>query len=158
MTTTMTATGSKLFIRRGENVAVIRPNGEMTPHMVKSDVEVTNHDLYTRECSLYMAGIELGAVTRDGFTMIFDLNQIETVAPPAPAARTCRRCGGSGHYSYCPQYGTTCFGCWGSGVVAPAAPVRNAAPPAPAAPALTYDVPTAVERPVAPRRRAVKIV
>lgn len=29
---------------------------------------------------------------------------------------TCGRCGGSGHYSYCPSHGTTCFGCGGSGV------------------------------------------
>lgn len=28
----------------------------------------------------------------------------------------CYRCGGSGHYSYTPSYGTTCFGCSGSGV------------------------------------------
>lgn len=28
---------------------------------------------------------------------------------------TCGRCGGSGHYSYCQSYGTTCFGCAGSG-------------------------------------------
>jgi len=27
----------------------------------------------------------------------------------------CGRCGGSGHYSYCQRYGTTCFGCSGSG-------------------------------------------
>jgi hypothetical protein len=27
----------------------------------------------------------------------------------------CSRCGGSGHYSYCQMYGTTCFGCSGSG-------------------------------------------
>jgi hypothetical protein len=27
----------------------------------------------------------------------------------------CGRCGGSGHYSYCSMYGTTCFGCRGSG-------------------------------------------
>lgn len=25
----------------------------------------------------------------------------------------CSRCGGSGHYSYCPSYGTTCFRCKG---------------------------------------------
>lgn len=29
--------------------------------------------------------------------------------------RTCTRCGGSGHYSYCQMHGTTCFGCSGSG-------------------------------------------
>lgn len=28
---------------------------------------------------------------------------------------TCGRCGGSGSYSYCQQYGTTCFGCSGYG-------------------------------------------
>lgn len=28
---------------------------------------------------------------------------------------TCSRCCGSGHYSYCPDYGTTCFKCSGSG-------------------------------------------
>lgn len=27
----------------------------------------------------------------------------------------CTRCGGSGHYSYCPMYGTTCFKCHGVG-------------------------------------------
>jgi hypothetical protein len=29
--------------------------------------------------------------------------------------KTCTRCGGSGHYSYCQMHGTTCFGCAGSG-------------------------------------------
>lgn len=29
---------------------------------------------------------------------------------------TCGRCGGSGSYSYCQRYGSTCFGCAGSGV------------------------------------------
>lgn len=29
--------------------------------------------------------------------------------------RACCRCGGSGNYSYCPGYGTTCFRCKGSG-------------------------------------------
>lgn len=29
---------------------------------------------------------------------------------------SCGRCGGSGHYSYCQMYGTTCFGCSGSGL------------------------------------------
>jgi hypothetical protein len=29
--------------------------------------------------------------------------------------RPCTRCGGSGNYSYCQMYGTTCFGCGGSG-------------------------------------------
>jgi hypothetical protein len=28
---------------------------------------------------------------------------------------TCNRCNGSGHYSYCQMYGTTCFGCGGRG-------------------------------------------
>lgn len=27
----------------------------------------------------------------------------------------CSRCGGSGQYSFCPQYGTTCFKCQGTG-------------------------------------------
>jgi len=31
---------------------------------------------------------------------------------------TCGRCGGSGHYSFCQQHGTTCFGCNGRGLVA----------------------------------------
>ena len=31
--------------------------------------------------------------------------------------KTCGRCGGSGHYSYCQMYGTTCFGCSGKGKV-----------------------------------------
>jgi len=30
---------------------------------------------------------------------------------------TCSRCGGSGHYSYCQRYGTTCFKCAGAGRV-----------------------------------------
>lgn len=30
---------------------------------------------------------------------------------------TCNRCGGSGHYSYCEMYGTTCFSCQGKGKV-----------------------------------------
>lgn len=29
----------------------------------------------------------------------------------------CSRCGGSGHYSYCPGYGSTCFKCHGVGTV-----------------------------------------
>lgn len=29
--------------------------------------------------------------------------------------KSCSRCGGSGHYSYCTMYGTTCFKCGGSG-------------------------------------------
>lgn len=28
---------------------------------------------------------------------------------------TCTRCGGSGHYSYCERYGTTCLKCAGKG-------------------------------------------
>ncbi len=32
--------------------------------------------------------------------------------------KTCGRCGGGGSYSYCQTYGTTCFGCSGSGRVA----------------------------------------
>lgn len=28
---------------------------------------------------------------------------------------TCKRCGGSGSYSYCQKHGTTCFGCNGTG-------------------------------------------
>lgn len=31
--------------------------------------------------------------------------------------KTCGRCGGSGRYSYCAMYGTTCFQCAGSGKV-----------------------------------------
>ena len=30
---------------------------------------------------------------------------------------TCNRCGGTGHYSYCTMYGSTCFGCSGNRVV-----------------------------------------
>src|SRR5437762_14173208 len=30
---------------------------------------------------------------------------------------TCGRCGGTGHYSYCERYGTTCFKCAGQKVV-----------------------------------------
>lgn len=38
--------------------------------------------------------------------------------------KTCGRCGGSGHYSYCEMYGTTCFGCRGTGKVLSAAGKR----------------------------------
>lgn len=31
--------------------------------------------------------------------------------------QTCTRCHGSGSYSYCQMYGTTCFGCGGGGEV-----------------------------------------
>jgi hypothetical protein len=31
----------------------------------------------------------------------------------------CGRCGGSGHFSYCPGHGTVCFGCNGSGQQSP---------------------------------------
>ena len=31
--------------------------------------------------------------------------------------QACGRCGGSGRHSYCQMYGTTCFGCHGSGRV-----------------------------------------
>lgn len=31
--------------------------------------------------------------------------------------KTCPRCGGSGHYSFCPRYGTKCFQCGGVGRV-----------------------------------------
>ena len=32
-------------------------------------------------------------------------------------SETCSRCGGSGHYSYCQSYGTTCFKCAGTKAV-----------------------------------------
>lgn len=32
-------------------------------------------------------------------------------------AQWCGRCGGTGHYSYCQMYGTTCFGCNGQRIV-----------------------------------------
>ncbi len=35
------------------------------------------------------------------------------------ALKTCNRCHGSGHYSYCEMHGTTCFGCGGTGKVLP---------------------------------------
>jgi hypothetical protein len=35
--------------------------------------------------------------------------------------KACGRCGGSGHYSYCQMWGTTCFKCQGSGKVFSAA-------------------------------------
>lgn len=31
--------------------------------------------------------------------------------------RSCTRCGGGGHYSFCPGYGTRCFKCRGTGVI-----------------------------------------
>ena len=34
---------------------------------------------------------------------------------PLFESKVCSRCGGSGSYSYCSMYGTTCFGCSGSG-------------------------------------------
>ena len=34
---------------------------------------------------------------------------------------TCTRCDGTGHYSYCSQYGTTCFKCGGQKVMFPSA-------------------------------------
>lgn len=39
----------------------------------------------------------------------------------------CSRCGGSGHFSYCQMYGTTCFKCGGRGTVTSAAGKRAAA-------------------------------
>lgn len=44
--------------------------------------------------------------------------QATTEAPEAVKSfetETCTRCGGSGHYSYCQMYGTTCFKCRGKG-------------------------------------------
>lgn len=43
-----------------------------------------------------------------------------TTSPTFPKStvfehKACSRCGGSGHYSYCTMYGTTCFGCNGRG-------------------------------------------
>ncbi len=35
------------------------------------------------------------------------------------ALKTCGRCSGGGHYSYCEMHGTKCFGCGGSGKVLP---------------------------------------
>ena len=32
-------------------------------------------------------------------------------------SKVCSRCGGTGNFSYCQRYGTTCFGCGGTGVV-----------------------------------------
>lgn len=32
-------------------------------------------------------------------------------------SKTCTRCGGGGQYSYCQMYGSTCFGCGGSGLM-----------------------------------------
>jgi hypothetical protein len=32
------------------------------------------------------------------------------------AIEPCSRCGGSGHYSYCQRFGTTCFKCGGKGI------------------------------------------
>ena len=43
-----------------------------------------------------------------------------TTAPTAPVTKfeteTCTRCHGSGHFSRCQQYGTTCFKCRGRGI------------------------------------------
>lgn len=41
--------------------------------------------------------------------------------------KSCSRCGGSGHYSYCSMYGTTCFKCGGRKKVATAAGAKAAA-------------------------------
>ena len=35
--------------------------------------------------------------------------------------KSCGRCGGSGKYSYCSMYGSTCFGCAGRGIAVTAA-------------------------------------
>src|SRR5581483_11115026 len=35
---------------------------------------------------------------------------------PIFETKSCGRCGGSGHYSYCQMHGTVCFQCGGSGV------------------------------------------
>lgn len=35
----------------------------------------------------------------------------------AICVKTCPRCGGTGHYSYNPMYGTMCFKCEGVGFV-----------------------------------------
>jgi hypothetical protein len=41
--------------------------------------------------------------------------------------KACGRCGGSGHYSYCSMYGTTCFGCRGRKKILSAAGSKAAA-------------------------------
>jgi hypothetical protein len=46
-------------------------------------------------------------VERDGYTIHVDKHGFPV--------DNCGRCGGSGHYSYCPRFGTTCFECGGSG-------------------------------------------
>jgi hypothetical protein len=40
-----------------------------------------------------------------------------TETPTEFETQTCSRCGGSGNYSYCQTYGTTCFKCRGKGRV-----------------------------------------
>ncbi len=39
--------------------------------------------------------------------------EVAPVAKPGLETEVCSRCGGSGHYSYCSAYGTTCFKCAG---------------------------------------------
>lgn len=41
--------------------------------------------------------------------------QVAQNKAPAFEHQACTRCGGSGNYSYCSMYGTTCFKCSGSG-------------------------------------------
>ena len=57
-----------------------------------------------------MVGLDsFKAITRDGVTF-----HVDKYGWPV---ETCRRCGGTGRYSYCQMYGDTCFECSGAGVV-----------------------------------------
>jgi hypothetical protein len=40
-------------------------------------------------------------------------DEMSEITTPRLERETCSRCGGSGHYSYCQMYGTTCFKCSG---------------------------------------------
>jgi hypothetical protein len=55
--------------------------------------------LFTKEGEVFEGAVIASAKGKPGFKRLV----------------TCGRCGGSGHYSYCSMYGTTCFGCRGSG-------------------------------------------
>lgn len=46
---------------------------------------------------------------------------LDTPERPEVCRVTCGRCGGTGHYSYCQMYGTTCFECHGNKTVLEAA-------------------------------------
>lgn len=59
------------------------------------------------------------ALVKDGDREFADGKQTQTTIPfnDIFPTQNCRRCGGSGHYSYNPKDGTVCYGCGGRKVV-----------------------------------------